>query len=151
MDKIFWWNKHVEAHNKFKQDLRRAKQASWRAFCDSLENDDFSKTVLSKIKRIKTRRERQTGYVNPDGDAAGAIAMRDHLASVYSGSSLPAGRPPDLPSAPLPYDVAILHRPRAVMTAPSLPLISPYHMVWSTPHRLRAMVLVSVLPLCLGR
>ncbi|KAJ1966871.1 hypothetical protein IWQ62_002200, partial [Dispira parvispora] len=90
MDKIYWWNMHVEAHAKFKQDLRRAKQVSWRAFCDSLEKDDFGTVVLPKVKRIKSRRQRQSGFVHPDGDSAGAIALRDHLASVYSGSSLPS-------------------------------------------------------------
>ncbi|KAI7897448.1 uncharacterized protein BX663DRAFT_585936, partial [Cokeromyces recurvatus] len=109
MDKIYWWNMHVEAHAKFKQDLRRAKQVSWRAFCDSLEKDDFGTVVLPKVKRIKSRRQRQSGFVHPDGDSAGAIALRDHLASVYSGSSLPSVRPPTLEVSPdsLPFSVSL--------------------------------------------
>lgn len=95
MDKIYWWNKHQDAHNKFKQDLRKAKRSSWRAFCNSLATQDISK-ALSKVKQLKSRQQRQSGYVHPDGPAAGASAMREHLASVYSGASLPAERPPTL-------------------------------------------------------
>ncbi|KAK4508975.1 uncharacterized protein ATC70_008057 [Mucor velutinosus] len=93
LDKAYWWNQHVEAHQKFKQALRRAKQVSWHAFCESLFKQDFSK-AMSKIKLIKSRRQRQSGYLHVDGAQAGANAMRDHLATIYAGSNLPTNRPP---------------------------------------------------------
>ncbi|KAK4522115.1 uncharacterized protein ATC70_004654 [Mucor velutinosus] len=93
LDKAYWWNQHVEAYQKFKQALRRAKQVSWHAFCESLFKQDFSK-AMSKIKLIKSRRQRQSGYLHVDGAQAGANAMRDHLATIYAGSNLPTNRPP---------------------------------------------------------
>ncbi|KAI7897992.1 uncharacterized protein BX663DRAFT_556190, partial [Cokeromyces recurvatus] len=98
LDKVFWWNQHIAAHAKFKQDLRTAKQLSWRAFCNALEASDMS-TALKKVKQLKSRRSRSAGFVHPDGPSAGAQVMRDHLASVYSGSGLPITRPPPLPSS----------------------------------------------------
>jgi hypothetical protein len=96
IDKLYWWNLHQKAHIQFRQDLRKAKQQSWRLFCDSLANQDVP-TSFTQVKQLKARRQTQPGFVHPDGPSAGANAMRDHLASVYSGSVLPASRPPVLP------------------------------------------------------
>jgi hypothetical protein len=97
IDKIYWWNKHQEAHKKFRQDLRQAKKLSWRDYTESLANDP-APLALQKIKQIKSKRQVRTNYTHPDGPAAGVNAMRDHLASVYSGDVLPAERPPGVPS-----------------------------------------------------
>ncbi|KAG1313376.1 hypothetical protein G6F62_014089 [Rhizopus arrhizus] len=51
------------------------------------------------VKQVHNRRRPQVAYAHPDGPVAGANAMRDHLASVYSGSGLPSTRPPPLPSS----------------------------------------------------
>ncbi|KAG1028427.1 hypothetical protein G6F43_014048 [Rhizopus delemar] len=49
------------------------------------------------VKQVHNRRRPQVSYAHPDGPVAGANSMRDHLASVYSGSGLPSSRPPPLP------------------------------------------------------
>lgn len=109
LDKAYWWNQHLTAHQQFKQALRRAKQVSWHAFCKSLLTQDFSK-AMSKVKLIKSRRQRQSGYLHVDGAQAGANAMRNHLANIYSGTNLPANRPPcpSLDSLQLPFGVQSL-------------------------------------------
>ncbi|KAG1572601.1 hypothetical protein G6F47_013592 [Rhizopus delemar] len=87
----------VKAHVRFRTAVKRAKRESWRAFCDSLARGDFSAAVR-RVKQVHNRRRPQVSYAHPDGPVAGANAMRDHLASVYSGSGLPSSRPPPLPS-----------------------------------------------------
>ncbi|KAG0925992.1 hypothetical protein G6F31_018548 [Rhizopus arrhizus] len=59
------------------------------------------------VKQVHNRRRPQVSYAHPDGPVAGANAMRDHLASVYSGSGLPSTRPPPLPSSDdhVPFDL----------------------------------------------
>lgn len=49
---------------------------------------------MSKVKLIKYRRQKQSGYLHVDGAQAGADTMRAHLANVYAGSNLPLNRPP---------------------------------------------------------
>ncbi|KAG1530272.1 hypothetical protein G6F46_015693 [Rhizopus delemar] len=63
---------------------------------------------MSKVKAIRNRRRQQVGFTHPDGPVAGANAMRDHLATVYSGAGLPARRPPPLGSAAgsVPFDLS---------------------------------------------
>ncbi|KAG1487743.1 hypothetical protein G6F52_014094 [Rhizopus delemar] len=62
---------------------------------------------MSKVKVIRNRRRQQVGFTHPDGPAAGASAMRQHLASVYSGDGLPSRRPDPLPSVSgmVPFDL----------------------------------------------
>ncbi|KAG0903112.1 hypothetical protein G6F33_012879 [Rhizopus arrhizus] len=107
IDKAYWWGLHQEAHVRFRTAVKRAKRESWRAFCDSLARGDFSSAVR-RVKQVNNRRRPQVAYAHPDGPVAGANAMRDHLASVYSGSGLPSTRPPPLPSSDdhVPFDLA---------------------------------------------
>lgn len=79
LDKASWWNQHLIAYQQFKQALRKAKQVSWHVFCKSLLTEDFS-NAMSKVKLIKSRSQRQSGYIHVDGAQAGANAIRDHLA-----------------------------------------------------------------------
>ncbi|KAG0925456.1 hypothetical protein G6F30_013353 [Rhizopus arrhizus] len=60
------------------------------------------------VEQVHNRRRPQVSYAHPDGPVAGANAMRDHLASVYSGSGLPSTRPSPLPSSDdhVPFDLA---------------------------------------------
>ncbi|KAG1613893.1 hypothetical protein G6F44_013304 [Rhizopus delemar] len=106
IDKAYWWGLHQEAHVRFRTAVKRAKRESWRAFCDSLARGDFSAAVR-RVKQVHNRRRPQVSYAHPDGPVAGANAMRDHLASVYSGSGLPSSRPPPLPSpnGHVPFDL----------------------------------------------
>ncbi|KAG1090391.1 hypothetical protein G6F40_013138 [Rhizopus arrhizus] len=106
IDKAYWWGLHQEAHVRFRTAVKRAKRESWRAFCDSLARGDFSSAVR-RVKQVHNRRRPQVSYAHPDGPVAGANAMRDHLASVYSGSGLPSTRPPPLPSSDdhVPFDL----------------------------------------------
>ncbi|KAG1434254.1 hypothetical protein G6F55_014576 [Rhizopus delemar] len=62
---------------------------------------------MSKVKVIRNRRRQQVGFTHPDGPAAGASAMRQHLASGYSGDGLPSRRPDPLPSVSgmVPFDL----------------------------------------------
>ncbi|CEP08980.1 hypothetical protein, partial, partial [Parasitella parasitica] len=55
---------------------------------------------MSKIKLIKARRQRTSGYQHVDGAQAGADTMRAHLATIYAGRNLPALRPPCLLPVP---------------------------------------------------
>ncbi|KAG1443293.1 hypothetical protein G6F56_010727 [Rhizopus delemar] len=92
--------------SRFRAAVLSAKRQSWRAFCDTLARGEFA-LALSKVKVIRNRPRLQVGFTHPDGPVAGANAMRDHLASVYSGSGLPTTRPPPIgsPRSQVPFDL----------------------------------------------
>ncbi|KAG1440038.1 hypothetical protein G6F46_014323 [Rhizopus delemar] len=77
---------------------------------------------MSKVKVIRNRRRQQVGFTHPDGPAAGASAMRQHLASVYSGDGLPSRRPDPLPSVSgmVPFDLDSQDRGMPSFTADSV-------------------------------
>ncbi|EIE81222.1 hypothetical protein RO3G_05927 [Rhizopus delemar RA 99-880] len=106
IDKALWWDRHQAAQVRFRAALKSAKRLSWRAFCDSLARGELAR-AMSKVKVIRNRRRQQVGFTHPDGPAAGASAMRQHLASVYSGDGLPSRRPDPLPSVSgmVPFDL----------------------------------------------
>ncbi|KAG1534405.1 hypothetical protein G6F51_012115 [Rhizopus arrhizus] len=106
IDKALWWDRHQVAQARFRSALKSAKRLSWRAFCDSLARGELAR-AMSKVKVIRNRRRQQVGFTHPDGPAAGANAMRQHLASVYSGDGLPSRRPDPLPSVSgmVPFDL----------------------------------------------
>ncbi|RCI03178.1 hypothetical protein CU098_005856, partial [Rhizopus stolonifer] len=103
IDKAYWWDRHQCAQNRFCATVVSAKRLSWRKFCDALARDEF-KLALSKVKVIRNRRQLQVGFTHPDGPVAGASAIRQHLASVYSEDGLPSTRPTalDLVAHPVP-------------------------------------------------
>ncbi|KAG1470917.1 hypothetical protein G6F56_002413 [Rhizopus delemar] len=105
IDKAYWWDRHQCAQNRFCATVVSAKRLSWRKFCDALARDEF-KLALSKVKVIRNRRQLQVGFTHPDGPVAGASAIRQHLASVYSEDGLPSTRPTalDLVAHPVPCD-----------------------------------------------
>ncbi|KAG1443141.1 hypothetical protein G6F56_010783 [Rhizopus delemar] len=92
--------------SRFRAAVLSAKRQSWRAFCDTLARGEFA-LALSKVKVIRNRRRLHVGFSHPDGPVAGASAMRQHLASVYSGNGLPTTRPPPLGSSrsQVPFDL----------------------------------------------
>ena len=92
IDKAHWWERHQFAQDRFRAAVVSAKRQSWRTFCDTLARGELRR-AMSKVKVIRNRRRQQTGFTHPDGPVAGANAMRDHLASVYSGDGLPSTRP----------------------------------------------------------
>lgn len=120
LDKVTWWIRHQEAQDRFQKALRKAKRESWKVFCRHLEQGDSSQ-VLHRISKITARRKQQVWYTHPDGPAAGAQAMRDHLAAIYSGTTLPSTRPHPLDhqSHPTPYDLQSVEAGDSALLFPS--------------------------------
>lgn len=120
IDKVQWWQRHIEAQDRFHRALRKAKRESWKVFCQKLERGDFSQ-VLHRISRITARRKSQVWYTHPDGPAAGAQAMRDHLAGIYAGTTLPTMRPHPLDhqAHPTPHDLLSMDAGDGALLFPS--------------------------------
>lgn len=53
------WNIHKVEFNKYKADLRRAKQISWRRYCEFIDNVN----KMSRFRRIFYKDPRALGYI----------------------------------------------------------------------------------------
>ncbi|KAI9267998.1 hypothetical protein BDA99DRAFT_422104, partial [Phascolomyces articulosus] len=84
MNKLTWWVRHQEARAKLRRAIRSHSRGTWKDFCTSLENDDYSKTT-ARIKKIKQRRTILPTFSHPEGPTAAATAMASHLEKVYDG------------------------------------------------------------------
>ncbi|KAG1444907.1 hypothetical protein G6F56_010111 [Rhizopus delemar] len=73
IDKVFWWNKHQQAHASFRQAVATAKRLSWQAFCKSLESD-FTKAT-AKVKQLKRRHQSSASFTHPDGPSKASITF----------------------------------------------------------------------------
>lgn len=104
--KIRWWTEYKQAQKQFRRDVLVAKRLSWRDYCHSLEVD-FNKAV-SQVKYQKRKREQSGTFTHPDGSAAAATAMVNHLKQVYNGEHLNGNNTPiDFSSDTLPHTDAL--------------------------------------------